>query len=29
VTAAVLTLMMLIVAFGVEVGWLMADPPAS
>jgi hypothetical protein len=28
-TAAVLTLMMLIVAFGVEVGWLMADPPAS
>jgi Flp pilus assembly protein TadG len=28
-TAAVLTLMMLIVAFGVEFGWLMADPPAS
>jgi hypothetical protein len=28
-TAAVLTLMMLIVSFGVEVGWLMADPSAS
>jgi hypothetical protein len=28
-TAAVLTLMVLIVAFGVEVGWLMAEPPAS
>ena len=26
---AVLTLMVLIVAFGVEVGWLMAEPPAS
>jgi hypothetical protein len=28
-TVAVLTLMVLIAAFGVEVGWLMAEPPAS
>jgi hypothetical protein len=28
-TAAVLTLMVLIVAFGAEVGWLVVDPPAS
>jgi hypothetical protein len=28
-TAAVLTLMVLIVAFGAEVGWLMVDPLAS
>jgi hypothetical protein len=28
-TVAVLTLMVLIVAFGAEVGWLMVDPPAS
>jgi hypothetical protein len=24
-----LTLMVLIIAFGAEVGWLMADPPVS
>jgi hypothetical protein len=29
VTIAVLTLMVLIVAFGAEVGWLVVDPPAS
>ena len=28
-TVAVLTLMVLIVAFGAEVGWLMAEPPTS
>jgi hypothetical protein len=27
-TAAMLTLMVVIVAFGAEVGWLMVDPPA-
>jgi hypothetical protein len=26
---SLLTLMVLIVAFGAEVGWLMADPPVS
>jgi hypothetical protein len=28
-TVSLVTLMVLIVAFGVEVGWLMAEPPAS
>ena len=28
-TVPLLTLMVLLVAFGAEVGWLMAEPPAS
>jgi hypothetical protein len=28
-TVPLLTLMVLIVAFGAEVGWLLAEPPAS
>jgi len=28
-TVQLLTLMVLLVAFGAEIGWLMAEPPAS
>ena len=28
-TGSLVTLLVLIIAFGAEVGWLMADPPAS